>query len=263
VRPRHVALGCEFAGEVEAVGKAVTRFSPGERVFGFDDSGWGGHAEYKTIAQDKAVAAIPDRISYEQAAASTEGAHYALVGIRAARVQPGGRVLVHGATGAIGSAGVQLARHAGAHVVATSNTRNVEVVASLGPERVIDWEREDFTECGERFDFVFDAVGKSSFGACKSLLVERGIYVSSDLGPMMQNPLLGLASPVFERLGARRVLFPIPSCNQAMIEFISDRLEGGDFSPLIDRAYTLDKIVDAFEYVETGQKTGNVVIHVS
>ena len=201
-RPRHLALGCEFAGEVEALGDAVTDFSLGDRVFGFDDSGWGCHAEYKTIAQGKAVATIPDGISYEQAAASTEGAHYALVDIRAAQVQAGDRVLVHGATGAIGSAAVQLLKHAGAFVVATSNSRNVERVTSLGPDRVIDWERDDFTRCGERFDMVFDAVGKSSFGACRPLLVEGGIYVSTDLGPKAQNPLFGLASPLLRRLGA-------------------------------------------------------------
>lgn len=263
VRPRHSALGCEFAGEVEVVGDAVTKFAAGDRVFGFDDSRWGGHADYKAIGQDKAVATIPDGITYEQAAASTEGAHYALVDIRAAKVQPGSRVLVHGATGAIGSAAVQLLKHAGAYVLATSNTRNIPLVASLGPDRVIDWERDDFTACGERFDVVFDAVGKSSFGACKPLLAERGVYVSTDLGPMAQNPFLALASPLFERAGAKRVLFPIPFYNQAMVEFLRDRLASATFSPLIDRVYPLDEIVDAFRYVETGQKTGNVVIRVS
>jgi NADPH:quinone reductase-like Zn-dependent oxidoreductase len=263
MRPRHLTLGCEFAGEVESIGDAVSDFSPGDRVFGFDDSDWGGHAEYKTIAQGKAVATIPDGISYEEAAASTEGAHYALVDIRAAQVQSGARVLVHGATGAIGSAAVQLLKHAGAYVVATSTTRNVERVASLGPDRVIDWERDDFTDCGERFDVVFDAVGKSSFGVCRPILVEGGIYVSTELGPKAQNPLLGLASPLFRRFGARRVLFPIPSYDQAMIEWLRDRLENGDFRPLIDRVHPLGEIVDAFEYVATGQKTGNVVIRLS
>lgn len=263
MRPRHTALGCEFAGAVEMVGDAVTKFTVGERVFGYDDSRWGGHAAYKVIAQDAAVAGVPEDITDEQAAASTEGAHYALVVIRATGVRSGSRVLVHGATGAIGSAAVQLLKDAGAYVVATSNTRNVSHVASLGPDRVIDWEREDFTACGEHFDVVFDAVGKSSFGACKPLLVQRGIYVSTELGPMAQNPFLALVGPVFKRAGAKRVLFPIPSYDQAMIEFLRDRLASGTFSPLIDRVYPLDEVVDAFEYVETGQKTGNVVIRVS
>jgi NADPH:quinone reductase-like Zn-dependent oxidoreductase len=178
-------------------------------------------------------------------------------------VRSGSHNLVHGATGAIGSPAVQLLRHAGATVVATGNTRNVDVVASLGATRVIDWEREDFTACGERFDVVFDAVGRTSFAACKPLLAEGGVYVSTGLGPMAQNPLLGLVSPLHESIGAKRVLFPIPSYNQAMIEFLRDRLQHGDFSPVIDRVYPLDDIVEAFVYVEGGQKTGNVVIRVS
>jgi NADPH:quinone reductase-like Zn-dependent oxidoreductase len=262
-RPRHTTLGCEFAGEVEAVGDAVTRFAVGERVLGFDDVGWGGHAEYKAIAQDKSVATIPEGVTYEQAAASTEGAHYALVGIGAAKVAEGDRVLVHGATGAIGSAAVQLLEHAGAYVLATSTTRNVELVKSLGADQVIDWEQVDFTASGERFDLVFDAVGKSSFGACKPLLVDHGVYLSTDLGPKAQNPFLGLASPLFDRVGAKRVLFPIPSYDQAMIESLRDLLASGAFRPVLDRVYPLAEIVDAFEYVETGEKTGNVVIRVS
>ncbi|MGH3478216.1 MAG: zinc-binding dehydrogenase, partial [Nocardioidaceae bacterium] len=136
-------------------------------------------------------------------------------------------------------------------------------VDSLGADEVVDWERADFTASGERFDLVFDAVGKSSFGACKPLLVDRGVYVSTDLGPRAQNPFLGLASPLFARMGAKRVLFPIPSHDQAMIEALRDLLAGGAFVPVVDRVYPLAEIVDAFEYVETGQKTGNVVIRVS
>lgn len=263
LRPRHATLGCEFAGDVEAIGAKVTRFAKGDRVFGFDDVGWGGHAQYKVIAQDRAIAAIPPGVSYEQAAASTEGAHYALCYIRAARVRAGTRVLVHGATGAIGSAAVQLLKHAGARVVATSHTRNVELVASLGADRVIDHEQTDFTACGEEFDVVFDAVGKSSFGACRRLLAPRGIYVSTELGAMGQNPLLGLASPLFRLAGARRVLFPLPRYDQADIELLAEHLRKQELRPLVDRVYPLDEIVDAFRYVETGMKTGNVVIKVA
>jgi len=263
LRPRHTALGCEFAGQVEAVGNAVTMFAVGDNVFGSDDARWGGHAEYKVIAQDKAIVTMPAGITYEQAAASTEGAHYALVDMRATRVGRGHRVLVHGATGAIGSAAVQLLKHAGAYVVATSTTRNVALVTSLGPNRVIDHEQSDFTKCGEQFDVVFDAVGKSSFGACKPLLVRRGIYVSTDVGRMAQNLFLGLVSPLFKLARAKRVLFPIPTYGKGVVEFLRDRLEQGDFKPVIDRTYPLDDIVAAFEYVETGQKTGNVVLRVS
>jgi NADPH:quinone reductase-like Zn-dependent oxidoreductase len=231
-------------------------------VFGFDDRGLGGHAEYKTIAQDRPVASIPDGISYQLAAASTEGAHYALVYIRATKIRPGDRVLVFGATGAIGSAAVQLLVHAGAHVVATSPTRHVAMVASLGCTRVIDHELVDFTADGEQFRVVFDAVGKSSFAACKRLLEPGGIYVSTELGPRGENPILGLASPLFELAGARRVLFPIPTCTQEDIAFLRARLADGTLRPVIDRSYWLADVVDAFRYVETGKKIGNVVIQV-
>ena len=258
-RPRHLALGCEFAGAVAAVGSDVSRFAVGDRVFGFDDSGWGGHAEYKVIAERKAVAAIPDGVSVEQAAAATEGAHYALVDLRAARVGRGTRLFVHGAV----SAAVQLGRYLGAHVVATSTSRVIDVVSALGPDRVIDHERSDFTADDEQFDVVFDAVGKSSFAACRRLLVPGGVYMSTELGPKGQNPLLALAGPLGKLVGARRVLFPIPTCTQDDIEFLGHRLTDGDFAPVIDRTYPLDQIVEAFEYVETGQKLGNVVVQVA
>lgn len=262
-RPRHSSLGCEFAGRVAAVGPGVTQFSVGDAVFGYDDARWGGHAEYKVIREDKPVVKIPAGISDEQAAAATEGAHYALAYLRATKVGAGGRVLVHGATGAIGSAAVQLFKHAGAHVVATSTTRNMELIRSLGPDRVIDHEREDFIRCGETFDLVFDAVGKSSFGACKPLLVKGGVYVSTELGAHAQNPLLGLLSPLYKLVGAKRVMFPLPLCSKQDIEFLRDRLTRGELKPVIDRTYSLDEIRAAFEYVETGQKTGNVVLRIA
>jgi NADPH:quinone reductase-like Zn-dependent oxidoreductase len=262
LRPRHVALGCAFAGEVAAVGPGVTRFAVGDRVFGFDDGRFGAHAEYKVLHQDRAVARIPADVPYEVAAASTEGGHYALCNIRAAGIGRGDRVLVHGATGAIGSAAVQLLVHLGADVVATSTTRDSALVASLGARRVVDHEHTDFTACGEQFRVVFDAVGKSSFAACRPLLTKRGIYLSTDLGRWGQNPLLALLGPLLRRVGARRVMFPIPRTSPESIEYLADRLANGDFTPVIDRVHPLDEIVEAFHRVETGQKTGNVVIRV-
>jgi NADPH:quinone reductase-like Zn-dependent oxidoreductase len=259
-KPRRTILGCEFAGEVEAVGRNVTRFSVGDRVFGFDDGGWGGHAEYKVISENRMLATIPPAITYEQAAVSTEGAHYALTYVRALHAGKGTTVLVHGATGAIGSAAVQLLKHAGAFVIATSDTKNVELVQSLGADVVVDREKEDFTKLDERVDIVFDAVGKSSFGACKPILEDGGVYVSTDLGPMAQNPLLALVGPLFRLVGAKRVAFPLPKAGSEVIEFLRARLERGELRPVIDRTYALDDIVEAFGYVETGQKTGNVVV---
>jgi NADPH:quinone reductase-like Zn-dependent oxidoreductase len=208
------------------------------------------------------VTTIPEGLGYEQAAASTEGAHYALRYVRALRVGAGSKVLVHGATGAIGTAAVQLLKHAGAYVVATSTTANVELVRSLGADVVVDWEREDFTALDERFDVVFDAVGKSSFGACRRLLREGGVYASTDLGPKAQNPVLALAAPGLRVLKAKRVAFPLPRANREVIEFLRARLERGELTPVIDRTYVLDDIVGAFRYVETGHKTGNVVVRV-
>ncbi|MCW2856830.1 MAG: NAD(P)-dependent alcohol dehydrogenase [Marmoricola sp.] len=261
-RPRRPVLGCEFAGTVAALGPGVEDFALGDRVFGYDDRG-GGHAELKVIGATKALARIPDGITFDQAAAGTEAAHYALANLRAANVRLGTRILVHGATGGIGSAAVQLARHAGATIVATSTTRYVELVRSLGADRVIDHETEDFTRCGETFDVVFDAVGKSTFGACRGLLRPGGLYLATDLGPGAQNPLLALLSPLLRITGRRRVLFPLPSDDAGAVAFLAERLGAGDFVPVIDRSYPLDEVAEAFRYVETGQKTGNVVIRVS
>jgi NADPH:quinone reductase-like Zn-dependent oxidoreductase len=174
----------------------------------------------------------------------------------------GTKVLVHGATGGIGTAAVQLLRHEGAHVVATSTTANVELVGLLGADAVVDWERQDFTALDERFDVVFDAVGKSSFGACRRLLRDGGAYVSTELGPKAQNPVLALAGPALRVLGAKRVAFPLPRATREMIEFLRDRVERRELLPVIDRTYDLDDIVEAFRYVETGCKTGNVVVRV-
>jgi NADPH:quinone reductase-like Zn-dependent oxidoreductase len=196
-------------------------------------------------------------VTYEQAAASTEGSHYALSLIRAARIRDGQDVLVNGATGAIGSAAVQLLKSIGANVTAVCATKNVELVRGLGADRVIDYTAEDFTKDAQTYDVVLDAVGKSSFGRCKRLLKPGGIYLSSELGTLAQNPVLALITPLF---GGKRVMFPIPTHDQAMVRYFKDLLESGQFKPVIDSRYPLDQIVAAYRYVETGQKIGNVVI---
>lgn len=262
-KPRHPILGCEFAGEIVQIGSNVTLFKKGDRVFGFNDIGWGGHGQYKIIDESKSVTKIPKNISYEQAGVSTEGAHYALSYIRVIQKLGAKRVLVHGATGAIGSASVQLLKQAGFYVVATSTTKNTKLVKSLGADAVIDWEKDDFTKYHEKFDVVFDAVGKSTLKACKPLLVSGGVYIATELGPYGQNPLLGLISPFYKIFGAKRVLFPLPKNTKEIIEFIASRLEDGTFKPVIDKKYPLEKIIDAYKYVETGQKTGNIVIDIS
>jgi NADPH:quinone reductase-like Zn-dependent oxidoreductase len=258
-RPRVTVLGNEFAGEVEAVGAGVTSFEVGDRVFGFNGATFGAHAEYLVMPGDGFLARMPAGLTFEEAAPGTEGSHYALSSIRRAKVQPGQDVLVNGATGAIGSAAVQLLKHLGADVTAVCATGHMELVRGLGADRVIDYTTEDFTRDEQRFDVVFDAVGKSSFGRCRRLLKPRGTYLSTDLGPLSQNPVLALVTPPF---GRRRVRFPIPREDPDMVRYLKGLIESGAFKPLIDRRYRLEEIVEAYRYVETGQKVGNVVISV-
>lgn len=257
VKPRVTVLGCEFAGVVEAIGADVTSFAVGDRVFGYHEGRFGAHAEYLPVSQSASIAAMPATMPFGQAAACTEGAHYALSLIEAAKVRSGQHVLVNGASGGIGSAAVQLLRSLGAHVTAVCASSHVELVSTLGAERVIDYTVQDFTTDSQRYDVVIDAVGKSSFARCRRLLHPHGIYLSSELGPHAQNPALALLTPL---LRGRRVLFPIPRHDQAMVEHLKALMESGQFTPVIDSSYPLDQIRDAYRYVETGQKIGSVVI---
>ena len=259
-RPRVTILGNEFAGAVEAVGSGVRSFAVGDRVFGYNGTRFGAHAEYLAMPEDGSVATMPANLTYEEAAASTEGSHYALSLIRKAKIQGGQDILVYGATGAIGSAAVQFLKRLGAEVTAVCATEHVELVRGLGADRVIDYTAEDFTKDEQTFDVVLDGVGKSSFGRTKRLLKPRGIYLSSDLGPLSQNPILALITPLF---GRRRVMFPIPRDDQEMMRYFKGLIESGAFRPVIDRRYRLDQIVEAYRYVEAGQKIGNVVISVA
>ena len=259
LRPKHQILGCEFAGIIEEIGKIATTFKKGDKVFGFNDKTCGGHGEYLTIAETDAVTTMPDNLSFHEAAALTEGAHYALVDIRAAKIEPGQNVLVYGATGAIGSAAVQLLKHFGTKVTAVCNTKNVELVKSLGADVVIDYQTQDFTQTENKFQFIFDAVGKSSFRQCKPLLTEKGIYISTELGKNSENIFFALTTPI---LGGKKVLFPMPTINQKDVILLKELVEKGEYKPLIDRHYKLDQIVEAYKYVESEQKTGNVVIKI-
>jgi NADPH:quinone reductase-like Zn-dependent oxidoreductase len=256
-KPNNPVLGNEFAGVIEKVGSNVTTFKIGDKVFGYNDKTFGGHGEYLTITENDAVTFLPNNLNFYEAAPITEGAHYALNNIKAAKVKSGQQVLVYGATGAIGSAAVQLLKHFGAKVTAVCNTKNVALIKSLGADTVIDYQTQDFTKTETRFDFVFDAVGKSSFGQCKPLLSKKGIYISTELGKNGENIFLALFTPLF---GGRKLLFPIPTIDKADVIFLKELVENGEFKPVIDSYYKLDQIIEAYKYVETGQKTGNVVI---
>jgi NADPH:quinone reductase-like Zn-dependent oxidoreductase len=258
-RPRRMILGNEFAGVVESVGERVTSFKVGDRVFGYNDRTFGAHAEYMPIRAAGLIATMPATLTFEEAAPSTEGSHYALGLIRTARVQSGHDVLVYGATGAIGSAAVQLLKSLDARVTAVCSTQHMELVRDLGADKIIDYTVDDFTKDDQTYDVVLDAVGKSSFGRCRRLLKPGGAYLSTDLGPLSLNPVLALVSPLFR---GRKVMFPLPRESQEMIEYLKGLIESGQFKPVIDRRYPLDRIVEAYQYVDTGQKIGNVVISV-
>ena len=262
LRPRKQTPGTEFAGEIEAVGKNVSSFRTGDRVFGFNDTGSGSHAQYLVIAEDRAVT-VPESVSYEQAAPCSEGAHYAWNFINKVTLEKGDHVLVNGASGAIGSAAVQLLKYLDVNVTAVCSTRNVELVKSIGADRVIDYAQEDFTRDDQTYNCVFDSVGKSSFFKCRRLLKPGGIYMSSDLGYMAQNMFLPLVTSIMgPLLNGNKTIFPIPVNIRASLLLVKKLMEQGKFKAVIDRTYPLEEIVEAYRYVGKGHKTGNVVITV-
>jgi NADPH:quinone reductase-like Zn-dependent oxidoreductase len=258
-RPRVTVLGTEFAGTVEAVGAEVTSFAVGDRVFGFKGLPFGAHAEFMAIPEDGFLATMPAQLSFEEAAPSTEGSHYALALIRKAKVARGQDALVYGATGAIGSAAVQLLKQFRAKVTAVCDTEHVGLVKGLGADRVIDYTAQDFTRDTQRYDVVLDAVGKSSFLRCRRLLKPGGVYLSSEFGPLAQNLVLALITPLG---GGKKAMLNLGRDDPRMASYFREVLESGAFRPLIDRRYRLDEIVEAYRYVETGQKIGNVVVSV-
>jgi NADPH:quinone reductase-like Zn-dependent oxidoreductase len=262
-KPKKQIPGTEFAGKIDEIGKNVTSYKVGDKVFGFDDQGSGSHAQYMTLSEHKGLTTIPKNITYEQAAPSIEGAHYAYNFINKVNLKSGQKVLVNGATGAIGSAAVQLLKYFDVNVTAVCNTKNIELVKSLGANKVIDYTKEDFTKDDEKYNFVFDTVGKSSFAKCKSLLQSGGIYISSDLGYMAQNIFLPLITPIIKpMIGNKKTIFPMPIDIRGSLFLIKKLIEEGKFKAVIDRKYPLEEIVEAYRYVEKGEKTGNVVITV-
>ena len=261
LEPKKKIPGTEFAGEVKAVGKDVSSLEVGDRVFGFDDEGLESWAQYLTISENK-VLTIPDNLSYEEAAPSFEGAHYAYNFINKVSPKNKQNVLVNGATGAIGSAAVQLLKYFGSNVTAVCSTDNIDLVESLGADRVIDYTKDDFAQGDRKYDLVLDAVGKSSFFECRHLLEPGGVYISSDLGFMWQNIFLPMVTPVIEPIIGSKTIFPLPQDIKGSMFLIKILLEKGQFRSIIDRKFSLEQIVEAYKYVEQGHKHGNVVITV-
>ena len=260
-RPKAAILGSSLAGEIAAVGKDVKRFSVGDAVFAASDDDFGAHAEFICLPDDGALALKPVNLSYAEAASVCGGGLTALPFLRdAGKIQRGHKVLINGASGSVGTAAIQLARHFGAEVTGVCSTANLDLVKSLGADRVIDYTAEDFTKGGETYDIVFDAVGKSTFSGCKGLLKPGGCYLSTVLtaGILLQM----LWTSVF---GSRRAMITLaglrPAGDKARdLVFLKELAEAGAFKPIIDRTYSLEQIIEAHRYVDQGHKKGNVVV---
>jgi NADPH:quinone reductase-like Zn-dependent oxidoreductase len=258
-KPRKIILGTDFAGKVEAVGENVKSFKVNDRVFGFSDTGLESQAEYLVMKPDGKLLIIPENIDYNKAAASLEGAHYSYTFIHRVNIQSGQRILINGSTGGIGSALLQFARQYDVEITATCNTKNTDLIRSLGADKIIDYTKEDFTNDNEKYDYIFDTVGKSTFGKCKPLLKEKGVYISSELGPYSQNLFFAIFT---SGRSSRKVIFPVPYNIQKTILYIHDFLKSGKYVPVIDREYPFEDISKAYEYVISGKKTGSVIINI-
>lgn len=254
LRPKIRVLGMDFAGIVEAVGSDVTRFAPGDAVFGMSPDRYGGQAEFLCLPQSGPVAVCPQGIAPERAVIC-EGAWYAWSTVK--RLRPGQSILIYGASGAIGTAAVQLAKVQGAEVTAVVGPRHLALARELGADRVVDYTAEDFTALTARFDIVMDAVGKTSFGRCRGLLKPGGQFCATDLGPGWSNiwrDLWGRAT------GDRRVSIPFPTDAVGFVDRLAGLMQSGQFKAVFDREYPIEDYLSAYRYVETGQKTGIVVL---
>jgi NADPH:quinone reductase-like Zn-dependent oxidoreductase len=255
-RPRKNIPGNELSGEVESVGKDVTRFRKGDQVFGISwgTSFQGTTAEYKCLAEDEMVVLKPTNMTYEEAAALPVGGLTALHFLRKGDIQSGQKVLIFGASGSVGTFAVQLAKYFGAEVTGICSTTNIEMVKLLGADKVIDYTKEDFTKNGLTYDIIFDAVRKTSFSCCKSSLKQRGAFLTLDW-PLLQ----ALWNSI---LGGKSIIVGIASQNPKDLIFLKELYEKGEIKPVIDRCYQLEQTAEAHRYVENGHKKGNVVITV-
>jgi NADPH:quinone reductase-like Zn-dependent oxidoreductase len=262
-RPKITTLGEELAGEIEAVGKEVKLFKEGEKIFGTAGPGFGANAEYICIPEDGVLARKPTNMNFEEAASSVDGFLTALPFLRdKGNIQSGQKVLIYGASGSVGAAAVQIARYFGAEVTAVCSSSNVAWVKRLGARKVIDYTKEDFSQSGEAYDIIFDAVGKTSFSRCKSSLKEKGIFLETSIGlgifpQVLWTSMFGGKKAKITATGLRP-----PKERTKDLIFLKELMETGIIKPVIDRRYPLDEIVQAHGYVDQGHKKGNVVINV-
>ena len=260
-RPRWRTLGVELAGEVEAVGAAVREYKVGDEVFGQPSSFFGAHAEYICVAERAALAHKPATMSFDEAAAVCDGASQALGTLRQADVQAGRRLVIYGASGSLGTAAVQLAKHFGAHITAVCGTDHVELVRSLGADEVIDYRQQDFTKNGQTYDAIIDAVGKYSFRMGRRSLRPGGVYVATDGGRFLLETIILLVATRW--IGSKRVRSGIGRRIKQDILFLKELIEAGEFRAVVDRRYPMDQAVEAHRYVETWHKAGNVVLTIA
>ncbi len=258
-KPRKIVLGTDFAGSVVAIGKNIRSLNLNDNVFGFTDIGLESQAEYMSIIPNGNLLIMPENIGFKEAAASLEGAHYAYTFIHKVSIRSGQSVLINGATGAIGSALLQFVNQFDVHITATCSTKNRDLIRSLGADKIYDYTQEDFTNDTEKYDFIFDAVGKSTFGKCKPLLKKEGVYISSELGPYAQNIFFAFLTSFVRN---KKVIFPIPYDLRKTLPYIKHLLSIEKFKPVIDREYSLAAIAEAYEFVIAGKKTGNVIINI-
>ena len=254
-KPKQPILGSELAGVIESVGKDVRKFKVGDQVFAFSDASMGCHAEYKCMPQDGAVVLKPPSLSYDEAAALSFGGTTALDFLRRGKLQSGEKVLVNGASGGVGTAAVQLAKHFGADVTGVCSTANMELVRSLGASHVIDYTKEDFTQNGETYDVIVDTVGTAPFSRSKDSLKAGGrlLMVLAGLPDMLQIPWVSMTS-------SKKVIAGPAAVRAEDLRFLAGLAQAGEFKPVIDRRYPFEQIAEAHRYVDTGRKRGNVII---
>ena len=252
-------LGTEFSGKIEATGNKVKKFKPGDEVFAFRGFGTGCYAQYKCMSETASLAIKPNSIPFEEAASVVDGATTSLFFLKEkANIQKGQKVLINGASGSIGTFAVQLAKYYGAVVTCVCSTKNIELVKSLGADKVVDYTKEDFTETGDNYDIIFDTVGKSSFCSCKKALSSKGKYVTTSM--TLRVAFLALLT----KYGSKKKVISGMSLNKAeALNYIRKLIEEGKLKTVIDRQYPLEELPAAHEYVEKGHKAGNVVIIVS
>lgn len=259
-KPKKNILGVEVAGVIESIGRNVSLFKPGDQVFGINSGDLGAYAEYVCWPEKRALATKPATITYEEAAAVPFGAGTALYFLRdMAKIQPGQKILINGASGGVGVYAVQLAKYYGAEVTGVCSTANVDLVRSLGADKVIDYIKEDFRKCAEKYDIIFDTVvGKTSFSACENSLKPKGLYLAvagglREMGQMLWTSIRG----------GKKVLAGSPSERRDELMFLKELIDTGKIKPVIDRRYPLEQTADAHRYVDTGRKRGSVVITVA